>query len=232
MGLVFNGVRQMDKALLSWSGGKDSALSLFTMIRSEKRQFEVVALLTTLAEGYERISMHGVRKELLQSQSRSLQIPISEVWIPKNATNDVYEDRMATAIHSYVNRNVSSIVFGDLFLRDIREYRENFLRPLGVKCIFPIWGRDTTALANFFIDSGFEAIICCVDPKLLPKEYCGREFDKSFLSEIPDTVDPCGENEEFHTFVYDGPIFKEKIGVKVAGVVSRDGFYFADILPS
>jgi len=219
--------KQLDKVLVSWSGGKDSALSLFAV--KESRKLEVVALLTTLTEGYERISMHGVRKELLQSQSRSLRIPVSEVWIPKNATNDVYEAKMAAVIRS---SNVSSVVFGDLFLQGIREYRENFLRRIGARCIFPIWGKNTRALANFFLDSGFKAIICCVDPKLLAKEYCGREFDKSFLSDIPDSVDPCGENGEFHTFVYDGPIFTEKIGVKVGDVVNRDGFYFADILPS
>jgi uncharacterized protein (TIGR00290 family) len=175
--------------------------------------------------------MHGVRKELLQSQSRSLQIPIEEVWVPKNATNEVYEARMAAALCDYTkNRSVSSIVFGDLFLRDIREYRERLLEKLGMKCIFPIWGKDTTALASFFIDSGFKAIICCVNSRLLGKEYCGREFDKSFLSDIRPDIDPCGENGEFHTFVYDGPIFKERIDIKVGDVVDRDGFYFADIV--
>src|SRR5487761_585261 len=223
---------QLEKVLLSWSGGKDSALSLFSMSRSRKKQFEIAALLTTLTEGYDRISMHGIRKELLQMQSRSLGIPVEEVWIPKNATNEVYEARPSEAIRKYANQNVSSVVFGDLFLRDIREYREKFLQKLGVKCIFPIWGEDTTALAKFFIDSGFKAIICCVNPNLVGKEYCGREFDKSFLSEIPESVDPCGENGEFHTFVYHGPIFKEKVEAKVGDVVNRDGFYFADILPA
>jgi uncharacterized protein (TIGR00290 family) len=222
----------LEKVLVSWSGGKDSALSLFTLINQKRKLFEIVALLTTLTEGYERISMHGVRKELLQSQSRSLRIPIEEVWIPKLATNEEYEAKMTAAIRNYTNRNVSSVVFGDLFLRDVREYREIFLNRLGVKCIFPIWGKDTKALANFFVNSGFKAITCCVNPKLLTKEFCGREFDLSFLSEIPNSVDPCGENGEFHTFVYDGPIFREKIGVKVVDVVNRDGFYFADLLPS
>ena len=221
----------MEKVIVSWSGGKDSVLSIFSLSGS-KKQFEISALLTTLTEGYDRISMHGVRRELLQRQSRSLQIPLEEVWIPKNATNEVYEARMSEAIRKYASQNVSSVVFGDLFLRDIREYREKFLQKLGVKCIFPIWGKDTIAVANFFVDSGFKAIICCVNPKLLGKEYCGREFDKSFLSEIPESVDPCGENGEFHTFVYHGPIFKEKVEVKVGDVVNRDGFYFADILPA
>ena len=227
---LFVVVDKLEKVIVSWSGGKDSVLSLFGM-SSSKKQFEISALLTTLTEGYDRISMHGVRRELLQRQSSSLRIPLEEVWIPKNATNEIYEARMSEAVSKYASQNVSSVAFGDLFLRDIREYRENFLRRLGVKCIFPIWGKDTGALANFFIDSGFKAIICCVNPKLLGKEYCGREFDKSFLSEIPGSVDPCGENGEFHTFVYHGPIFKEKVEVKVGDVVNRDGFFFADILP-
>ncbi len=198
----------------------------------KRKQFEISALLTTLTQDYDRISMHGVRRELLQRQSMALHIPIEEVWIPKDATNEIYETKMSETIRKFANQGVSSIVFGDLFLSDIREYREKFCRMIGIKCIFPIWGEDTTALANFFVKSGFKAIICCVNPNFLGREFCGREFDDSFLSEIPRTVDPCGENEEFHTFVYDGPIFKEKIEIKVGEIVNRDGFFFADILPA
>ncbi|MGI0085737.1 MAG: hypothetical protein ACREBQ_11720 [Nitrososphaerales archaeon] len=125
-----------------------------------------------------------------------------------------------------------ALLLGNLFLQGIREYREKFIQKFGAKCIFPIWGRNTGDLADFFIDSGFKAIICCVNPKLLGKEYCGREFNKSFLSELPKTVDPCGENGEFHTFVYDGPVFHQRIDIRLGDIVNRDGFYFADILPA
>ncbi|MGI0080019.1 MAG: hypothetical protein ACRECH_10385, partial [Nitrososphaerales archaeon] len=191
-----------ERVLVSWSGGKDSALSVLELSRSPKEEFEIAAILTTLTEGYDRVSMHGVRRELLERQSRSLGIPLEEVWIPKNASNNVYESKMGEVIEKYGKRHVSSVAFGDLFLQGIREYREKFIQKFGAKCIFPIWGRNTGDLADFFIDSGFKAIICCVNPKLLGKEYCGREFNKSFLSELPKTVDPCGENGEFHTFVY------------------------------
>lgn len=170
----------MEKILLSWSGGKDSALSLFEFSFSA-RKFEIVALLTTVTEGYERISMHGVRKQLLQFQSVSLGIPVEEVRIPKNATNKIYEMQMTEAIRKYKDAGVSNVAFGDLFLREIREYREKFLRGLGMECIFPIWGRDTGALATRFIDLGFKAIVCTVDPKVLDEQFCGREFDRSFV---------------------------------------------------
>ena len=221
----------MEKVLVSWSGGKDSALTVFELSRSIKKEFEIVGLLTTLTEGYDRISMHGVRRALLQNQSRSLGIPTDEVWIPKNASNEIYESRMADAIDKWSKRSVSIVAFGDLFLEDIRRYRQRFLQNLGAKAIFPIWRRNTRDLAELFIESGFKAIICCVNPKLLGEQYCGREYDMSFLSEIPKIVDPCGENGEFHTFVYDGPIFRDKIGVRLGEVVNRDGFCFVDILP-
>ncbi len=223
---------QPKKVLLSWSGGKDSALSLFELNRLEAKQFEVTSLLTTITEGYDRISMHGVRKELLREQADSLGLRVEEIWIPEKATNEDYEAKLAEAIIKFKKLGVTYVVFGDLFLQDIREYREKLLQKLGVSSLFPIWGKDTSSLANFFIDSGFKAIVCCTNPKVLGLEYCGREFDKSFLAEIPRSVDPCGENGEFHTFVYDGPIFKEKINVKIEDVVTRDGFCFADILPA
>ncbi len=193
---------------------------------------EIKALLTTLTKDYNRISMHGVRRELLFAQARSLGIPLEEIWIPSKATNEICEAQTIKSITKWrESENLSSIVFGDLFLEDIRIYREKFLRTLGLECIFPLWGKDTRELAKFFVESGFEAIICTVDPKKLDPSFCGREFDSEFLSEIPSTADPCGENGEFHTFVFDGPIFKEKLDVKVGQVVSRDGFYFADIFP-
>ncbi len=221
-----------EKALLSWSGGKDSSLALYELVHN--RQFEdleIKALLTTLTTDYDRISMHGVRRELLLAQSSSLGIPVEEVWIPPKASNDIYQSRMIKSIEKWKPKdNVSTIVFGDLFLEDIRSYREKFLGSIGIECIFPLWKKDTKELANFFVDYGFKAKICTIDPRKLDQKFCGREYDNEFLSDIPNEVDPCGENGEFHTFVYDGPIFKEKIHVEVGDVVEREGFYFADIL--
>jgi uncharacterized protein (TIGR00290 family) len=222
------------KVLLSWSGGKDSALSLHELRRKSfagEERLEILGLLTTLTEGYDRISMHGVRRELLNRQSASLGLPVAEAWIPQGATNRSYEERMEQAVRRYPH--LRGVVFGDLFLRDIRQYREAFLGRLGLECFFPIWGRETRELAHYFIESGFRAVVCCVDPKRMDGgRFCGREYDKAFLRDLPGGVDPCGENGEFHTFVYDGPIFKEAIRVAVGEVVLRDSFYFADILPA
>lgn len=177
--------------------------------------------------------MHGVRRELLQNQAQAMKLPLHEVMIPKQASNEIYEEKMKQILLEQKDReNISKLVFGDLFLQDIRVYRERFLETLGLGCAFPIWGKDTKELARYFIESGFKAIVCCVDPRKIGSEFCGREFDTHFLSELPRDADPCGENGEFHTFVYDGPIFQEKIFVKVGSVVEREGFYFADILPS
>lgn len=191
---------------------------------------KVKALLTTLTKDYNRISMHGVKRDLLLAQSKSLGIPIEEVWIPSKASNEIYQEQFTKSVSNWKeNHRVSTLIFGDLFLQDIRTYREKFLGGLGYDCIFPLWGKNTRDLANFFLDSGFKAVLCTVDPKKLDSSFCGREYDKKFLSEIPDNIDPCGENGEFHTFVYDGPIFKEKIAIKVGEKVQRDGFWFADI---
>jgi uncharacterized protein (TIGR00290 family) len=188
--------------------------------------------MTTLTRDFDRISMHGVRRELLLEQASSLGLPLYEVWIPKNATNEIYEAKTRDLLLQLSKEYGPSfsVAFGDLFLQDIRAYREKFLSRLGIECIFPLWGKNTVELADKFIDRGFKAIVCCIDPKKLGKEFCGREFDRQFLSEIPRGVDPCGENGEFHTFVYSGPIFKTKIDVRVGEIVERDGFCFADIL--
>jgi uncharacterized protein (TIGR00290 family) len=236
--------KKKKKALLSWSGGKDSSLCLYEMLRNESRykdEIEINSLLTTLTRDYNRISMHGVRHDLLIAQSSSLGIPIEEVWIPSKASNEIYQTEMIKVLTKWRRKenddddnpstNASTtMVFGDLFLADIRAYREKFLQSIGFECLFPIWGRDTKELGEFFIDSGFKAIICTVDPKKLDARFCGRSYDRKFLSEIPITVDPCGENGEFHTFVYDGPIFKNAIKVRVEEIVEREGFWFADIL--
>jgi uncharacterized protein (TIGR00290 family) len=220
----------LPRVILSWSGGKDSSLALFEIKRA--RELEIVALLTTMTRDYGRVSMHGVRRSLIEQQAESIGLPLKISWINKGAGNAEYEKEMISLLEKSKKEGVARIAFGDLFLRDIREYRERYLRPIDMKCEFPLWGRNTTMLADRFIDLGFKAIVCTVDPRHIQGEFCGREFDRQFLSEIPKTVDPCGENGEFHTFVYKGPIFKRPIPVKVGEVVKRGEFYFADILPA
>jgi uncharacterized protein (TIGR00290 family) len=217
------------KSVLSWSGGKDSSLALQEAMRSN---VNIQGLLTTITQDYGRISMHGVRVQLLREQTASLGLSLFEVPIPKGASNEIYEREMESVLIGLKkNSSISAVVFGDLFLQEIREYRERLCGRLGLDCIFPIWMKDTKKLAKDFIQSGFRAIVCTVDPRKLDKRFCGRKFDDSFLSEIPAGLDPCGENGEFHTFVYDGPIFKHPIRVSVGQILERSGFYFADILP-
>jgi uncharacterized protein (TIGR00290 family) len=222
-------VLRLERALLSWSGGKDSTLAMYELRRAGR--FEVVALITTVTRDYDRVSMHGVRRQLLERQAEELGIGLEKVWIPKNATNKEYESQMRSLLEKFRREGVRHVAFGDIFLQDIRQYREERLREVDMDGIFPIWGRDTTELAHTFIDLGFKAIVCCADPRVLDKKFCGAEFDGSFLSKLPPRVDPCGERGEFHTFVYAGPLFRRQIGVKLGEVVLRDGFYFADILP-
>ncbi|MDG6906425.1 MAG: adenine nucleotide alpha hydrolase [Nitrososphaerota archaeon] len=232
MGLVslISTVLALEKVLLSWSGGKDSSLSYYEIRHIMDR--EIAGLVTTVTQDYQRISMHGVRRELLRRQADAMRLQLYEVMIPKNASNEIYERQTRKTVLDIVEREkISQVVFGDLFLQDIRKYREKMFGELGISCEFPIWGKGTEELANFFVASGFKAIICCVDPKKIGKEFCGREYDLDLLFDLPVNVDPCGENGEFHTFVYDGPIFRKKIDVKVGEVVEREGIYFADILP-
>jgi uncharacterized protein (TIGR00290 family) len=220
-----------EKVLFSWSGGKDSVIALYEILKSE--DCEVLALLTTITEDYDRVSMHGLRRILLERQANSLGIPLEKVFISKNASNEEYESKMGEVLLRYKNAGVNSVVFGDIFLEDVRKYREGNLAKIGMKGIFPIWKRNTTALAHTFIDLGFKAVTICVDSNVLDKRFAGRVFDKQFLSELPPTVDPCGENGEFHSFVYDGPIFQEKVLHKVGEVILRDNrFYYCDLVPS
>jgi uncharacterized protein (TIGR00290 family) len=215
--------------VLSWSGGKDSALSLWTLRR--ELAIEPLALLTTVTDAFGRISMHGVRRELLHAQARAAAIPVLEVEIPPACSNDVYEQRMAQALATGEVATSEEVAFGDLFLEDIRSYREQRLAELGKRALFPLWGRDTRALARAFIDAGFEAVLVCVDPRQLDPSFAGRPYDERLLRELPAAVDPCGENGEFHTFVHAGPIFTEPIPVEVGEVQLRDGFAFCDVLP-
>jgi uncharacterized protein (TIGR00290 family) len=218
------------RALLSWSGGKDSSLALHEVRKS--KDFEVVSLLTTLTKDFDRVSMHGVRKALLDIQASRIGLPVEEVWLSKGATNAEYESELSEALAHSRARGVRSVIFGDLFLEDIRKYREERLSAMNMTAVFPIWKKDTKELASYFIKEGFKAILCTVDPRALDGTFCGREFDESLLSDFPAGVDPCGENGEFHTFVYGGPIFQKDLDVRKGEVVLRDGFYFADILPA
>ena len=214
---------------MCWSGGKDSSLALEAALQDPTLRVE--ALLTTVTEGYERISMHGVRCALLEAQARAIGLPLEQVRIPIQASNDIYEAAMGEMLVRYQVRGVSRVIFGDLFLQDIRRYRETNLAKLGMRGIFPLWLKDTRKLAQDFIAGGFRAILVCIDPKQLDPAFCGREFDASLLAELPASADPCGEKGEFHTFVYDGPIFRHSIPVVKGDVVQRDGFWFADLLP-
>ena len=218
------------KVILAWSGGKDSALALYELQKTEN--YEVAALLTTITRDYDRTSMHGLRRILLERQAKSLGFALEKVFISKNTTNEEYESKMREALAKYLTAGVSSVVFGDIFLEDVRKYREDNLSKLGMKAIFPVWKSDTTELAHTFIDSGFKAVVTCVDSNVLDKVFVGRVFDEQFLSELPATVDPCGENGEFHSFVYDGPIFGERILHTIGEVVLRENrFYYCDLMP-
>jgi uncharacterized protein (TIGR00290 family) len=215
--------------VFSWSGGKDSAKALHALLRDP--DFEVVSLLTTVTEGYERISMHGVRNELLRQQAESIGLPVEEVRIPPQCTNPIYEVRMAEAVLRFRERGVLHIGFGDIFLEDLRSYREQKLMRANMVALFPIWKVDTNELASRFVRDGFRAIVACIDPRKLEKSFAGRELDSAFFRDLPVGVDPCGENGEFHTFVFDGPIFRSSISVKAGEVVERDSFVFCDLLP-
>lgn len=224
-------VFQMDsKALFSWSGGKDSALALYEVLGG--RSFDIASLLTTVTEGYDRVSMHGVRLPLLDMQADSLGLALEKVIIPRNASNVEYEISLEKALLKYKPSGVDTVVYGDIFLEEIRKYREEQLGRLGLGCVFPIWGRDSFLLARTFIEAGFKAVVVCVDSTLLDGGFAGREFDYDFLSELPPGIDPCGENGEFHTFVYDGPIFRDSVEFVKGEIVLRDGrFYYCDLLP-
>lgn len=205
-------------------------MALFRTLVS--KQFEVVCLLTTLSQPFRRVSMHGVREELLDRQAGSLGIHLEKVLIPYPCPNAVYEEKMRNTLSLWKERGVTHVIFGDLFLEDIRRYREANLSQLDLTPVFPVWGTDTTSLAREMLEVGFRAVLTCVDPKKLDGKFAGRQFDSSLLEDLPPMVDPCGENGEFHTFVYDGPIFRESIPVEIGQSVLRDGFQFADVVLS
>lgn len=213
--------------LFCWSGGKDSALALDAL--RQRPDVRVVGLLTTVTEGYDRVSMHGVRRALLLQQAEALGLPLAEVRIPPQCVNPIYESRMEHALRAQLAAGVRTVAFGDIFLEDLREYRERNLAKLDMRAIFPIWKRDTRELAREFCQQGFRAIAVCIDPKKLDRSFAGRELTADFFSDLPAGVDPCGENGEFHTFVFAGPIFRRPVAVQRGEIVDRDGFTFCDL---
>jgi uncharacterized protein (TIGR00290 family) len=219
-----------EKVLLSWSGGKDSVLALREL---QKKHFEIVALITTITKDYDRVSMHGIRRILLEQQADSIGIPLEKVYISHKASNEEYESKFSEVLLEYKKMGINSVAFGDIFLQEIKKYREDFLRRIGMRGLFPIWGKDSIDLANIFIVSGFKAVIACIDSEALDKSFAGREFDEQFLSDLPSGADPCGENGEFHTFVYAGPIVKVPIIFAKGEIVLRDNrFYYCDLIPT
>ena len=219
----------MEDVLMSWSGGKDSCFALYELQRAEA--YRVAALLTTVTRDYDRISMHGVRRVLLERQAASLGVPLHEVFISKGATNEEYEQQMVEAFSLYRARGIDAIVFGDLFLADIRAYRDQFLARHNMGGLYPVWQRVTREFIQEFIALGFKAVITCVNSAVLDQSFVGRLIDENFLAALPAHVDPCGENGEFHSFVFDGPNFKESVKFAIGERVLRDSFWFCDLLP-
>jgi uncharacterized protein (TIGR00290 family) len=220
-----------EKVVLAWSGGKDSAMALHALLTNG--QYHVVSLLTTICELYGRISHHGVRVELLKQQAAALGIPLHEIYLSgANCSMEDYEAVMAKVMLEYKEKGVLTVAFGDVFLQDLREYREHNLAKVGAKAIFPIWHRDTTEIVRTFIGLGFKAYLTCVDGEKLGRAFAGRPIDADLMRDLPDRVDPCGENGEFHSFVYDGPIFRRPVDLSVGEIVLRDVRYFADLVPA
>ncbi len=220
-----------EKVLVGWSGGKDSVLALEEIHRSGR--YEPAALLTTITQDYDRISMHGVRRVLLERQAESLGIALEKVYISKDADVSEYENGMREVLKRYLAAGVSSVVFGDIFLEDVRRYREDNLSKIGMKGIFPVWGANTTELAYRFIELGYKAIVTCVDTNALEGRFAGRIFNRRFLTELPVTVDRCGENGEFHSFAYAGPLFGKKIIHRKGRVILRENrFCYCDLIPA
>lgn len=219
-----------EKVLFSWSGGKDSAFALHELVKSQK--YEIVSLLTAVTEEFERVSMHGVRQTLLEEQARSLGFPLETLPVSRNGSNEEFEAAMEQVLRRYKSAGASTVVFGDIFLEDLRRYREDNLARVGMRGIFPLWKRGTDELSRDFLALGFRAVVTCIDSLSLERVFAGREYDGQFLADLPESVDPCGENGEFHSFVYDGPLFRHPVMHERGEVVMRDErFYFCDLVP-
>jgi uncharacterized protein (TIGR00290 family) len=217
------------RILLSWSSGKDSAWSLFTLRQDPNNR--IVGFLTTINEEFDRVAMHAVRRELLEAQANAAGVDLWPVPIPHNCTNELYEEVMRRALAKAKDAGITAIAFGDLFLEDVRRYREAKMAGMGFELLFPLWGRPTARLAEEMINRGLRATVTCVDPRALDPSFAGREWDATLLKDLPKNIDPCGENGEFHTFVHAGPMFSGPLAIRVGEVIERDGFVFADLLP-
>lgn len=226
---------------MNWSGGKDSALCLYKALQAE--QYNITQLLTSVNAAHNRISMHGVRRELLVKQAEAIGLPLETIELPEQPAMPEYEQAMLNKVRQLKQYGCTHAIFGDIFLEDLRAYRERQLQQQNIQCVFPLWKKDTTALVKEFIQLGFKSIIVCVNEHYLDKGFCGRVIDESFLADLPANVDPCGENGEFHSFVFEAPLFKQPIPVVKGDIVYKEypapvpgdkpyGFYFCDILPA
>lgn len=218
------------KALLAWSSGKDSAWALHVL--RQAGEIEVTGLLTTITGPFGRISMHGVREELLEAQAESLYLPLHKITIPHPCPNEAYESALRVALGEAKDAGVTAVVHGDIFLQSVRDYREKRLAEIGMKGLFPLWGRDTRELAGEMVGAGLKAYVTCLDPHHMPREMAGRIFDAELIAQLPERVDPLGERGEFHTFCFDGPVFDTAVRVTTGETVEREGFIFTDLLPA
>ncbi|MGO1616819.1 MAG: ATP-binding protein [Oceanisphaera sp.] len=218
------------RILMSWSSGKDSAWALQQLLANP--DYEVVGLFTTISEEFDRVAMHGVRTTLLRQQAAAIGLPLTIISLPNPCTNDIYHQRMACFIQQAKTQGVTAMAFGDLLLEDVREYREKQLKSANIAAIFPIWGTDTHQLPKQMFAAGLRTIITCLDPNKVPMAWAGKELTPELLANLPNEVDPCGENGEFHTFVFDCPLFKQPIDIKIGDNVSRNGLIFTDLLPT
>ena len=216
------------RVVLSWSSGKDSAWALYVL--RQNPDVEVVGLLTTINKKFERVAMHAVRKALLEKQAKALGMQITILELPFPCSNDDYEAIMGEYIES-IKRDVDCMAFGDLFLEDIRAYREEKLAGTGIEPIFPLWGMQTDELSKTMVESGLRSVITCVNPKVIPKEFCGRIYNESLLEDLPESNDPCGENGEFHSFVFKAPTLNLDLNIRIGETIERDGFVFTDVFP-
>jgi uncharacterized protein (TIGR00290 family) len=217
------------KTLMSWSSGKDSAWALHTL--QQNPEFEVVGLFTTVSEEFERVAMHGVRAELLRRQADSIGLPLEIIYIPFPCSNEQYAARMSAFVDSAKARGIACFGFGDLLLEDVRQYREQQLQGTGIEAIFPIWGTATDTLPGKMLACGLRTLITCLDPNKVPEHLAGKELTPALLAELPEGTDHCGENGEFHSFAFDGPMFRHKIDIRIGDTVHRDGYVFTDVLP-
>lgn len=218
----------LEKVVFSWSGGKDSCMALLELTKGAQHRVE--ALLTTITRDFDRVSIHGVRRVLLERQATELGLPLQTIYLSAGATNEEYESAFKEALALHRDAGVGLVAFGDLFLEDIRVYRDKLLAGIGMRGYYPIWKQDTSELVTRFIDSGFKAVVSCVNSQWLDASFVGKVIDREFLSRLPAGVDPCGENGEFHTFVFAGPLFGSDVKVSTGEVVLRDGHYFCDLI--